>query len=88
MRSIASTARTAATSNQAAQLFDSVPGARKWLHDPLKRSLYAYKVDPRHGRVVPIILDAHNHGWDAVRYGLDGYIQRHGVNAQWERLGQ
>lgn len=50
--------------------------------------LYAYKVDRITGDVLPIIVDAHNHGWDAVRYGLDGYIQRRGVGAQWEKLGE
>jgi hypothetical protein len=54
MRSIASTARTAATFNQTAQLFDSVPGARKWLHGLLKR-LYAYKVDRVTGDVLAVI---------------------------------
>jgi phage terminase large subunit len=50
--------------------------------------LYAYKVDRITAEVLPIIVDANNHGWDAVRYGLDGYILRRGVNAQWERLGE
>jgi hypothetical protein len=70
MRSIASTARTAATFNQTAQLFDSVPAARKWLHNLLKR-LYAYKVD----RVTGDVLPRHRPttGWYAVRYGLNVY---------------
>ena len=50
--------------------------------------LYAYKVDRVTSDVLPIVVDAHNHGWDAVRYGLDGYIQRRGVGAQWENLGK
>ncbi len=50
--------------------------------------LYAYKVDRLSGDVLPQIVDAHNHGWDAVRYGLDGYIQRRGVNAVWAKLAQ
>jgi phage terminase large subunit len=40
--------------------------------------LYSYKVDPRTGDVLPIIVDKHNHGWDAVRYSLDGYIRHKG----------
>lgn len=36
--------------------------------------LYSYKIDRITGEVLPIIEDAHNHCWDAVRYGLDGYI--------------
>ncbi|MEX5885662.1 PBSX family phage terminase large subunit [Providencia hangzhouensis] len=36
--------------------------------------LYSYKTDRITGEVLPVIDDAHNHCWDAVRYGLDGYI--------------
>lgn len=39
--------------------------------------MYSYKVDPMNPKnVLPIIIDKHNHGWDAVRYGLDGEIKR------------
>lgn len=31
---------------------------------------YSYKVDPRTGDVLPDVVDAHNHIWDAVRYAL------------------
>ena len=48
--------------------------------------LYSYKVDKVTGDILPIIVDAHNHGWDAVRYGLDGYIQKRGAAGVWERL--
>lgn len=50
--------------------------------------LYSYKVDRITGEVLPIVVDAWNHGWDAIRYGLDGYIQRRGVAGQWARLGR
>ncbi|WP_368877346.1 PBSX family phage terminase large subunit [Providencia vermicola] len=36
--------------------------------------LYSYKTDRITGEVLPVILDANNHCWDAVRYALDGYI--------------
>ncbi|MEY0066799.1 PBSX family phage terminase large subunit [Providencia rettgeri] len=36
--------------------------------------LYSYKTDRITGEVLPVILDDNNHCWDAVRYGLDGYI--------------
>lgn len=36
--------------------------------------LYSYKTDRITGEVLPIIEDKNNHCWDAVRYGLDGYI--------------
>ncbi len=57
-------------------------------HMQQEARLYSYKVDRVTGVVLPIICDSWNHGWDAVRYGLNGYIQKRGVSAQWERLGQ
>ncbi|WP_272571042.1 PBSX family phage terminase large subunit [Providencia sp. PROV267] len=36
--------------------------------------LYSYKTDRITGEVLPVIEDEYNHCWDAVRYGLDGYI--------------
>lgn len=54
--------------------------------------LYRYKVDPKivdeHGQplVLPIIVDRHNHAWDACRYGLDGEIQRGGAMGTWHTL--
>jgi phage terminase large subunit len=43
--------------------------------------LYSYKVDKRNGDVLPVIVDAHNHCIDALRYALDGYIHgRQGFN--------
>lgn len=40
--------------------------------------LYQYKVDRQTGDILPIIVDKHNHGWDAVRYSLDGVIRNRG----------
>lgn len=57
--------------------------------------LYSWKVDKNRkgengemGLILPIIVDKHNHGIDAVRYSLDGYIQNRGGLAMWERLAQ
>lgn len=56
--------------------------------------LYRYKTDKtqldQYGQplVLPIIIDKHNHHWDGIRYGLDGYIQRSGAIGMWERLGR
>ena len=33
-----------------------------------------------------MIVDAWNHGWDSVRYSLDGYIQRRGGAGVWAKL--
>lgn len=40
--------------------------------------LYSYKVDKKTEDILPIIVDKYNHGIDAIRYALDGYIQRKG----------
>lgn len=37
---------------------------------------YRYKTDRLTEDVLPIIADKHNHGWDAVRYGLDPLIKK------------
>lgn len=50
--------------------------------------LYQYKIDRLTQEVLPILVDAHNHGWDAVRYGLDGYIQRRGGMGVWAKLAK
>lgn len=49
--------------------------------------LYSYKVDAKTNQVLPVVVDKHNHCWDAVRYGLDGHIQRRGNLDAWKRLG-
>lgn len=50
--------------------------------------LYSYKVDDKVDPplILPKIEDKHNHGPDALRYALDGYIQARGGLAVWERL--
>jgi phage terminase large subunit len=56
--------------------------------------LYRFKVDPHavdeRGQplVLPLVVDKFNHGWDAVRYGLDGHIQRCGEIGMWAKLGK
>lgn len=43
--------------------------------DECKR--YSYKVDPRSGDILPIVVDKHNHGIDALRYALQPLIKPH-----------
>lgn len=50
--------------------------------------LYSYKTDRLTGEILPIILDKHNHCWDAVRYGLDGYITSADGLGTWAKLGR
>ena len=37
---------------------------------------YSYKVDKQTQEILPIVMDAHNHCWDAVRYALDKLIKK------------
>jgi phage terminase large subunit len=55
--------------------------------------LYSYKTDPKqldpntgNPVVLPKVDDKHNHGWDAIRYALDGYIQYRGGVGVWRHL--
>jgi phage terminase large subunit len=48
--------------------------------------LYSYKRDRLTNEVLPVIIDKHNHCWDAIRYGLDGYIQQRGLAGVWGKL--
>ncbi|CVF31034.1 phage terminase%2C large subunit%2C PBSX family [Serratia marcescens] len=50
--------------------------------------LYSYKTDRLTGEVLPIVLDKHNHCWDAVRYSLDGYITSSDGLGTWAQLGR
>lgn len=57
-------------------------------HTALEAQLYRWKTDKISGLILPIVIDKHNHCWDAVRYSLDGHIQRRGVAGVWARLGK
>lgn len=48
------------------------------IHTIEEARLWQYKRDAKTGLVLPILIDRNNHCWDAVRYGLDGYIKRSG----------
>lgn len=38
--------------------------------------LYSWKIDKNTGKILPIIVDSNNHGWDAVRYATGDLIKR------------
>ena len=38
--------------------------------------LYSYKIDRLTGDVLPIVIDAHNHYMDALRYAVEGVMRR------------
>jgi phage terminase large subunit len=51
--------------------------------------LYSFKVDPKDEKtILPIVVDKHNHCWDAVRYALNGIIQKRGQLALWAKLAK
>jgi phage terminase large subunit len=45
-------------------------------HAAEEARLWSYKTDRLTGEVLPVLLDKHNHIFDAVRYGLELVIQR------------
>lgn len=55
-------------------------------HTAQEARLYRYKVDRTTKEVLPIVVDKHNHCWDAIRYSLDGHIIRSGSLGMWARL--
>ena len=50
--------------------------ARKW----------SFKVDKHTKDVLPVLIDKHNHGWDAVRYGAAPMIRKQGGNVLFEHI--
>lgn len=50
--------------------------------------LYSYKVDRVTAEVLPIVVSAYDHGWDAIRYSLDKFIQKRGGLGTWAKLAE
>lgn len=48
--------------------------------------LYRYKRDRVTSRVLPIIIDANNHGPDSIRYSLNDYVMHGSASGNWARL--
>lgn len=63
--------------------FKKIVVHKRCAHIAREFRLYSYKVDKVTGDVLPIIVDKHNHGLDALRYSLDGYIQSRGSLGVW-----
>ena len=47
-------------------------------HTAQEARLWSYKTDKLTGDVLPILLDKHNHTWDAARYALEPMIKAEG----------
>jgi phage terminase large subunit len=52
-------------------------------HAQEEARLYSYKVDKRTGDILPDVVDAHNHIWDAVRYALAPIIKAQSAPAAY-----
>jgi phage terminase large subunit len=50
--------------------------------------LYSWKLDKMTGEILPVIVGKHDHCPDAVRYGLNQFIQRRGAAGIWAKLGK
>ena len=74
--------------------YDEIVIHPRCVHTLTEARLYKYKVDPKvvdqygQPQVLPVIVDKHNHCWDAARYGLDGHIQRSGASGVWARIAE
>lgn len=55
-------------------------------HLQFEQRWYRYKRDKVTGDVLPVIIDKHNHCWDAIGYALDGRIQSRGGLGVWDKL--
>ena len=62
----------------ALKAFNRIVVHERCTHIAKEFRLYSYKVDRQNGDILPIIVDKHNHGIDALRYALDGYIRGRG----------
>jgi len=50
--------------------YDEIVIHARCTHAQEEARLYSYKTDKQTGDVLPVVVDAHNHIWDAVRYAL------------------
>lgn len=48
--------------------------------------LWSYKIDRQSGDVLPVLMDRHNHAWDAIRYALAPLIRRRDAGAATVRI--
>lgn len=53
------------------------------LHTIAEARLWKYKRDRLTGDILPVLIDANNHCWDAVRYAVEPLIKRAAVAAVW-----
>lgn len=56
------------------------------IHMQDEAKFYSYKVDRVTKEILPVVVDAHNHCWDALRYALDNFIKQGDARAIWAAL--
>lgn len=56
--------------------FEQIVIHPRCVHAETEARLYSYKVDALTGEVLPIIVDKHNHIWDAIRYALEQLFRK------------
>jgi phage terminase large subunit len=49
------------------------------VHAAEEARLWSWKVDPLTGDVLPVLIDKHDHCWDAARYALEPIIKTSGT---------
>ena len=59
--------------------FEQIVIHPRCVHAAEEARLWSFKVDRLSGDVLPVLVDAHNHIWDAARYGLQPMIKRGGT---------
>lgn len=56
--------------------FEEIVIHSRCVHTAQEARLWSYKTDRLTGDVLPDLVDAHNHAWDAIRYALEPIIRR------------
>lgn len=56
--------------------FEQIVIHPRCVHTAQEARLWSYKTDRLTGDVLPDLIDAHNHAWDAVRYALEPIIRK------------
>jgi phage terminase large subunit len=59
--------------------FEQIVIHTRCVHSAQEARLWSYKTDRLTGDVLPELVDAHNHAWDAVRYALEPIIRKSGT---------
>lgn len=57
--------------------FDQIVIHPRCTHTAEEARLWSYKTDKLSGDVLPVLIDKHNHCWDAIRYALEPIIMGH-----------